>query len=107
MKFPSLNFNLNNLKKPQQSKLFLSLLPTLKEKKMRQFTTLALTFITIAFFGFFAITPTVNTISELQKQLDDSNFVNDALQKKIANLTTLQTTYTQIQPDLDPVFADH
>lgn len=103
MKFPSLDFK--NLKNPKGSKLFLSLLPTLKEKKTRQFTTLTLTFVTIAFFGFFAIGPTLSTITDLQKQLDDSKFVNDSLQRKIANLTTLQTKYTQIQPQLDPVFA--
>lgn len=103
MKFPSLNFK--KLKNPQQSKLFLSLIPTLKEKKTRQFTTLSLTLITIAFFGFFAIGPTIGTITDLQKQLDDSKFVNEALQKKIANLTTLQTKYTDIQTQLEPVLA--
>ncbi|HSD99083.1 MAG TPA: type 4a pilus biogenesis protein PilO [Patescibacteria group bacterium] len=98
-------FNLNSLKNPKESKLFLSLLPTLQEKKTKQFTTLSLTFITIAFFGFFAIAPTFGTITDLQKQIDDSKFVNDALQKKIANLTTLQTSYATIQPQLSPVFA--
>lgn len=102
MKF---SLNIKGLSKPKESKLFLALVPTLKEKKTKQFTTLSLTFITIAFFGFFAIAPTFGTITDLQKQLDDSKFVNDSLQKKIANLTTLQTKYTQIQPQLDPVFA--
>lgn len=105
MKFPSLTEALKSVKTPKESKLFLSLLPTLKEKKTRQFTTLSLTFITIAFFGFFAITPTVGTISDLQKQLDDSTFVNTALQKKIANLTTLQASYTKLQPNLGPVLS--
>lgn len=103
MKLPSLNFK--NLKRPKESKLFLSLIPSFKEKRARQFTTLSLTFVTIAFFGFFAIGPTIGTITDLQKQLDDSKFVNDALQKKIANLTTLQTKYTQIQSTLDPVYS--
>lgn len=101
MKFPS--FNLKDFSKPKESKLYLALVPTLKEKKTRQFTTLVLTFITIAFFGFFAIGPTLGTITDLQKQLDDSKFVNDSLQKKIANLTTLQNTYSQIQSQLTPV----
>jgi len=104
MKFITFNFNLSDLKKPKESKLFLALVPTLKEKKTKQFTTLALTFVTIAFFGFFAIAPTFGTISDLQKQLDDSAFVNTALQTKISNLTTLQTKYTQIQSQLTPLF---
>lgn len=106
MKFPSLNsLNIKGLAKPRESKLFLSFAPLLKEKKTQQFTTLTLTFITIAFFGLFAISPTLGTISDLQKQLDDSKFVHDALQKKIANLTTLQTTYATIQSQLTPVFS--
>ncbi len=104
MKLPT--FNLKDLSRPKESKLFLAIVPTLKEKKTQQFTTLTLTFITVAFFGLFAISPTLGTISDLQKQLDDSKFVNDALQRKIANLTTLQTVYAQIQPQLNPVFAN-
>lgn len=99
MKLP---FNIN---KPKESKLFLALLPTLKQKRTQQFTSLSLTFITIAFFGLFAISPTLGTIADLQKQLDDRNFVNTQLQRKIANLTSLQTQYAQLQPDLGPVFA--
>lgn len=99
------SFDLDRLKKPKESKLFLALVPALKEKRTQQFTTLSLTLITIAFFGLFAINPTIGTIVDLQKQIDDSNFVNDALTKKIANLTTLQNQYAQIQPLLDPVFA--
>lgn len=103
MKLPTVS--LKGLGKPQESKLFLSVVPAFKEKRVKQFTTLSLTFITIAFFGLFAISPTLGTIADLQKQLDDSQFVHNALQTKIANLTTLQTLYVQIQPLLDPVFT--
>lgn len=103
MKLPT--FNLKGLNTPKESKLFLALVPAFQQKRAQQFTTLSLTLITIAFFGLFAINPTLGTISDLQKQLDDSQFVNNALQKKIANITTLQTQYVQIQPLLDPVFA--
>lgn len=103
MKFPT--FNLKDLSKPKESKLFLSIIPTLKEERTQKFTTLALSFITIAFFGLFAISPTLGTITDLQKQLDDSKFVDDSLQKKIANLTTLQTQYTQVASDLPVVYA--
>ena len=103
MKLPS--FNLKNLSTPKESKLFLALVPAFQQKRAQQFTTLSLTFITIAFFGLFAINPTLGTISDLQRQLDDSHFLDDALQKKISNVTSLQTQYQQIQPILDPVFA--
>ncbi|HXS15111.1 MAG TPA: type 4a pilus biogenesis protein PilO [Candidatus Saccharimonadales bacterium] len=89
---------------PKESKLVLSLLPVLKNKRTQQFTTLSLTFITLAFFGLFAISPTLSTISDLQKQLDDNTFVNQSLQKKISNITILQQKYTAIQPDLSLVY---
>lgn len=89
---------------PKESKLFLSVLPGIKDKRTKQFTTFALTLVTIAFFGIFAINPTLGTISDLQKQLDDSNFVHDSLQKKIANLTSLQQSYSDIQDSLTPIY---
>lgn len=89
---------------PRESKLFLSVMPGIKDKRTKQFTTLSLTLATIAFFGIFAINPTLGTISDLQKQIDDSNFVHDSLQKKIANLTTLQQSYSDIQDSLTPIY---
>lgn len=89
---------------PKESRLFLNLLPGIKEKRAGQFTALVLTLVTIAFFGVFAINPTLGTISDLQKQLDDSTFTHDSLQKKIANLTTLQQKYADIQDGLTPLY---
>lgn len=96
-------FDTKKIGMPKESKLFLSLIPTFKEKRTQQFTTLALSFITMAFFGLFAISPTFGTIADLQKQIDDSNFVHDSMQKKIVNLTTLQEMYAIIQPDLNVI----
>lgn len=105
----NLKLSLPSLKKlgvgiPKESKLFLSIIPGLKEKRAQQFTTLALTLATISFFGIFAINPTFGTISDLQKQLDDNTFVHQSLQKKIANITTLQQSYTNIQDILPPLY---
>ncbi|HEX7041879.1 MAG TPA: type 4a pilus biogenesis protein PilO [Patescibacteria group bacterium] len=105
----NLKFSLPKLKdlglgKPKQSKLFLAIIPGFKEKRAAQFTTLALTLATISFFGIFAINPTLGTISDLQKQLDDSNFTNQSLQKKISDLTTLQQKYSDIQDTLNPLY---
>lgn len=105
----NIKMSLPSLKKlgignPKESKLFLTLIPGIKEKRAQQFTTLSLTLATIAFFGIFAINPTLGTISDLQKQLDDSNFTHENLQKKIANLTTLQQRYADIQDSLTPLY---
>lgn len=103
MKLPT--FSLKGLSKPGDSKLVLAIFPAFKEKRTQQFTTLVLTMITVIFFALFAINPTITTIFDLQKQLDDNTFVNDQLQKKIANLTTLQTKYADVEPQLEPVMA--
>ncbi len=105
----NLKISLPTLKKlgignPKESKLFLSIIPGIQEKRTKQFTTLSLTLATIAFFGIFAINPTFGTISDLQKQLDDDNFTHQSLQKKIANLTTLQQVYSDIQDTLPPLY---
>lgn len=77
-----------------------SLLPRLQDEKTRKYTTLVLTLIAIIFFGFFAINPTLGTIAELRKHLEDNQYVDQQLVTKIANLSSLQQRYTQIQPDL-------
>lgn len=103
MKLP--NFSIKNLATPKESKLFLSIVPTFKEKRTQEFTTLAFSLIVIAFFGLFAINPTFGTIVDLQRQISDDSFVDQQLRTKISNLTSLQTQYSKLQTQLTPVYA--
>ncbi len=59
----------------------------------------------IAFFGVFAISPTLSTIANLQKQLADNRSADQMLQTTITNLSTLEQKYIDIQNDLPAVFA--
>jgi Tfp pilus assembly protein PilO len=77
----------------------------LTHKRTRDYITLAFTFAALSFFGIFAINPTLTTILNLRKQLEDSKFVNMKLEEKIANLTTLQQQYNALAPDLPTIFA--
>lgn len=79
--------------------------PAIREKRTQQFITATLTLIAISFFGFFAISPTLTTIADLQKQLGDNKLVDDSLQQKIANLSTLEQKYNGLQADLPSVFS--
>lgn len=81
------------------------LLPDFKEERTQKFTTIVLTVLTLAFFGLFAINPTVSTIIKLRKELEDNNFVDSKLVQKINNLSTLQKKYTELQSDLPMIFA--
>jgi Tfp pilus assembly protein PilO len=90
----------SNLFKELQKKKFFEMLPDFKEEKMQKFTTLVFTITAISFFGLFAISPTLSTIANLNKQLEDSKFVEKQLQDKINNLYQLQQKYSQLTPDL-------
>ena len=93
-----------SLLKAPDNKYLIALLPRLKEKKVQNFTTLALTLITFSIFAIFAIAPTVGTIADLQKQIDDNQFVSNQLQQKITTLSLLQDNYSRLGNQLPAVF---
>lgn len=74
--------------------------PYLTPERSQKFFGIVLTFCALAFFGFFAIKPTVSTILKLQKELSDNQFVLGQLETKIKNLTTLRKQYFNLQNDL-------
>lgn len=88
-----------------QNNKYLDLIPELKAKKAEDFLTLVLTFITLSFFGFFAISPTLSTITQLKKQLIDNVMVENQLEEKIKNLSLLQQQYSLLISDLPIVFS--
>jgi Tfp pilus assembly protein PilO len=92
------------LKNLQKNK-YLQLLPDFKEEKTKKFITLVLTLITLSFFGIFAISPTLSTISKLQKELEDNLLVDQRLKEKINNLSTLQQKYAELQGNLADVYS--
>ncbi len=83
---------------------YLELIPDFKKEKAQKFTTVVLTLIAIIILALFAINPTLSTIANLQKQLDDAKFVGDRLEQKINNLSVLQTKYNSIQTELPTVY---
>lgn len=93
----------NKVNKDKYSK-YLELMPDFKKQKTQKFTTVVLTLIAIIVLAIFAINPTLSTIANLQKQLEDAKFVADKLEKKINNLSILQTKYNNIQNDLPTVY---
>lgn len=100
MKLPSNYFeNLSNSKYRQ----YLKILPDMRKENTRLAITLILTFFALSFFGLFAINPTLTTIIELQKQLDDSEFTHQKLTAKITNLSNLQQKYTTLHSELQIV----
>lgn len=78
----------------------LKIFGTFQQKKSREYTTIILTFLALIIFGVFAIKPTLYTIVELRKQLEDSKQLDAQLDEKINNLSSLQGQYSTLTPDL-------
>lgn len=81
------------------------LLSTFQQKKTRQYTTLILTFLALIIFSVFAINPTITTIIELRKELEDSKILDKKLDEKIIALQTLQREYQELEADLPLLVA--
>lgn len=83
---------------------YLKLLPSMQKENTRIITMLIFTFISLSFLSLFAINPTLSTIIELQKELDESQFVNKQLTTKMNNLSALQEKYANLSGDLPYVY---
>lgn len=76
----------------------------MQQENTRIITTLIFTFFALAFFGIFAIKPTITTIIELRKKLADNKLVSEQLNLKIQSLSALQSQYQELNSDLPIVF---
>lgn len=72
--------------------------PAFKTPKTKAYTMLVLSLFAIAFFGLFAIRPTVVTIISLQKEIKQSREVDDKLAKKIDDLHTAEEVLSRVSP---------
>lgn len=66
---------------------------------------LFLTIAAVVFFALFAIRPTLLTMSDLVKEIEDKKELNDKLVKKIAALSTAQNQYYSLEPKLEVLDA--
>jgi Tfp pilus assembly protein PilO len=99
-----MQLQIKGIKKEQYAK-YLELIPDIKRKKTQKYITIVLTLVTSIILGLFAINPTFSTIANLQKQINDNNFVDQKLQQKLNNLSILQQKYSAIQSDL-PIISN-
>ncbi len=71
-----------------------------QNKKARTYGAIILSLLTVTFFIFFAIRPTLKTIAQLIRQTGDQKTVSAELEKKINNLSEAQKSYLVIEPEL-------
>lgn len=79
--------------------------PLLKTRQAQAYLMVVMSLMTIAFFGTFAIRPTLKTIATLQRQIVDRSFLNDKLEEKINALILAQEEYQRIAPRLPLIYA--
>ncbi len=79
--------------------------PLLHQRELQGYTMVILSLFTISFFGFFAIRPTIKTITTLQKQISDKTEVNKQLEAKINALILAQEEYQRLGPHLPTIYS--
>ena len=99
----NLNF-FKNVKKEEYAKYF-ELVPNFQKEKTQKFTTIALTLLASIILFVFAVGPTLSTIGNLQRQVDDNKFVEQKLKQKINNMSLLDQQYSNLEKDLDVVYS--
>jgi len=83
---------------------YLRLLPDMQKESTKAITMLIFTFIALSILGIFAINPTLSTIIDLKKQLEDNEYVHQQLTVKMNNLSSLQLQYNELSNDLPVVY---
>jgi Tfp pilus assembly protein PilO len=68
-----------------------------QQKRVRFYAQIIATLATTIFFLIFAIKPTVTTITQLIKEIDDKKIVAARLEQKIQALITAQKTYISLE----------
>lgn len=104
MKLPKFDFNPQLILRKLYEKYFVPMSEADKQKMVAYFY-IALTLASVSFFGLAAIGPTLNTVSNLNKQYADNMLVLDALNTKLTNLKTLDSEYQSLESSLDLIYA--
>ncbi|KKS84434.1 MAG: hypothetical protein UV59_C0019G0009 [Candidatus Gottesmanbacteria bacterium GW2011_GWA1_43_11] len=85
-------------------KRYAEVTPLLKTRRVQAYTMIVLSLFTVSFFGMLAVRPTLETITTLQKQIEDRTLVNQKLEQKINALITAQAEYQKIASDIPAIY---
>lgn len=83
---------------PKSFRFYTYIKPIVKNEKVRNYTYLAFSIISIIILSFFAIRPTIATIISLRKSLAEQTQILEQLQTKANNLSIAKSNYLNI-PD--------
>lgn len=89
---------------PRLRYYYRSLIPLFEKPKVAAYTMLVLSFFTVSIFGSFAIRPTLATIAQLRKSIEDQQILLNRMDDKITQLRVAQVEYNNILLDLSAIF---
>jgi Tfp pilus assembly protein PilO len=89
----------------ERYRAYLKLLPDMHNERVQQYMMLSFTLAALSFFGIFAINPTLTTVVDLKKQIEDDKYIVLQLNTKLANISTLINKYDLLAADLPYVYA--
>lgn len=87
------------MQKTKQAQLQQILIDFYRNPVARVSLELIFSIVAILFFAIFAIRPTLRTMSELIKEIDDKRILDEQLAQKIASLSTAQNQYELFSKD--------
>lgn len=77
--------------------------PLITNKKTASYFTLTLTFLSLSFFGLFAIRPTLLTVTSLYRSVADLRKLNSDYEQKIGDIIRAQAEYEKILADIPAI----
>lgn len=83
----------------KRARHYLSSLNKSDQERLIGSSYIVLSLFAIAFFGVFAIYPTLGTIANLKRQYEDNLLVDEQLDKKISALSQLETQYATLESE--------
>lgn len=75
-----------------------------QKKQIRYYTGIVLSILTVNFFLFFAVRPTLVTIASLWKEIKNEKVIAQKLEDKIDSLNQAQTEYQKVEKDLGIIY---
>ncbi len=87
------------------NRYYQNLAPSVKNRKTQAYVMVVMSLLTISFFGVFAVRPTLRTISQLERQIQDRSDLNDRLDKKINALIQAQESYQAVESQLPLLYS--
>ncbi len=90
---------------PKFSRYYTYIKPVVKNKYVRTYSSFVFSLITISFFTYFALKPTISTIISLQKSINEQQDIYNKITQKRRDLETARNNYLKIPPEVkDRIF---